>query len=382
MNTLKIFLLHSFVFFIVACGHNTKQTTEPNIVLNIDFPKEERHINLSELVDSISFIRLQTNDSCRIGSIDKLIVAENFFLIVDKSLASSILLFDTNGKFINSIGSRGRSQKEYISIEDVTIGDGKIFVLDSKGNKIISYSIEGEYLEYFSFDMTAFFFKHIEGKRFAFSCEYSKNYELVQNGMLPNFLIYDFETKQIVKSDMYFNSEVSNAAYPVSLNNLSPYMYQIFSNDIYKVSKDGLIPFFHMNYPSKYKKNMEEYNKMVSQNRITINESEKVMKAKPFPKLITFFDCGNMFFSFIVNETKLYYNFYYHIENRLIQAVSSKGIPLEDDIYNSLVVIPQASFKGNLFYAENIDNISNIEGLSEMHDEDNPVIVKLYMKKR
>ena len=89
-----------------------------------------------------------------------------------------------------------------------------------------------------------------------------------------------------------------------------------------------------------------------------------------------------MFFSFIVNETKLYYNFYYHIENRLIQAVSSKGIPLEDDIYNSLVVIPQASFKGNLFYAENIDNISNIEGLSEMHDEDNPVIVKLYMKKR
>ena len=81
MNTLKIFLLHSFILLIVACGHNPKQATEPNIVLNIDFPQDERHIKLSELVDSISFIRLQTNDSCRIGSIDKLIVAEKFFLI-------------------------------------------------------------------------------------------------------------------------------------------------------------------------------------------------------------------------------------------------------------------------------------------------------------
>lgn len=376
------FIFITSIIVFVACSNNTKMENEPEIVLNMDFPEKDNPIKLSELVDSISFIKLQTNDSCRIGAVDKLIVTDKNYIVVDKSLASTIFIFDKNGQFMNRIGNMGHSQKEYINIEDVAIGDDNIFVLDSKGNKIVCYAIDGKYIEYYPFDLTAYYFKHIKEKIFAFSCEYTKNYGLINNDMLPNFILYDFGKKEIINTDRFFNSNISDDAYTISLNNLNPYMYNTFSNDIYRVSEEGLRPFLRINYPEEYTENMNEYANKVSNKNITASDIEKIQKEKPFPRLISFFDCDNMCFAFIVNAGRLYYNFYYPNENKLLQAVNSKGIPLEDDIYNGLVVIPQAVFNGNLYYAENIENLSSMERFKESSSEDNPVIVKLYIKQK
>jgi len=60
-----------------------------------------------------------------------------------------ILLFDINGKFICSIGSKGQGPGEYISIKNVSIDENNKILFINARKKIICYDLNGNYLKEF-----------------------------------------------------------------------------------------------------------------------------------------------------------------------------------------------------------------------------------------
>lgn len=66
----------------------------------------EHLLHLSDIADSLSYIKLATDTSNLIGVIDKIIPLKDRILIVDKDITQTIYIFDKSGKFIRKINKK------------------------------------------------------------------------------------------------------------------------------------------------------------------------------------------------------------------------------------------------------------------------------------
>lgn len=113
------------------------------------YPLREKNseIKLNQLFSGFDFIALETTDKAFIGNISKLIVIDDNIFILDNSHAKKIFIFNTNGKFIRTVGKLGKGPGEYTNIEDFTIdkGTGNIVVLAYPSMALI-YNTEGDFI--------------------------------------------------------------------------------------------------------------------------------------------------------------------------------------------------------------------------------------------
>jgi len=238
---------------VLSCNNiNKKDDTERAFTIPVSFADKDNILPLSEFIDSVSFIVLETNKQCLIGNVDKIITISDGYLIIDKEIASKIFYFNKEGNFIASIGDKGNSRSEYINLEDVTT-DGKIvYVLDSRGRKIVCYSLTGEYLDSYPLPYTAYSFKHIKNKIFAFSCEFTPVNELKKDNSFPSVYIYDFDSKEHI-CDQFFSDKLRYSELMMTSNNLNPYYLTAYSQKIYEVTPQGLTALVNFEYPTKEK---------------------------------------------------------------------------------------------------------------------------------
>lgn len=134
-----LFFLCSSLFMVSCLSPSIKNTTHYEIELLKN--SKEQFI----LKDPINYIPLETKQDCLIGAIYKIIPTSDFIFVFTNDL---VYQFDTNGKYIRKIGSKGRGPTEYGNILDVSVdeGSGKIYICDNSGKKINIYSLSGEYL--------------------------------------------------------------------------------------------------------------------------------------------------------------------------------------------------------------------------------------------
>jgi hypothetical protein len=129
---------------------------------------------LSEIIDTVIYIPLETNKECLIGRIDKIIQHNNVFYICDR-ITNTLFLFDKNGKFKSKYNKIGRGPYEYLSLEDIDVDldgfcylldNGKIIVLepDLNGSKEIKLSTRSHRLAVFNdmYAVTGIHFRHDE----------------------------------------------------------------------------------------------------------------------------------------------------------------------------------------------------------------------------
>lgn len=129
-------------FAIIGCKtHEYPSVNEIDLTGKVN---TEKIANLSEVANNISYIPLETNDSCVIGQVQKLLIRGEFILVFD-GLLKNILLFSEQGKFIRKISSLGKGPFEYSGIQFITMNasgdriyigtfDRKIKVFDISGN--------------------------------------------------------------------------------------------------------------------------------------------------------------------------------------------------------------------------------------------------------
>ncbi|MCX6225015.1 MAG: 6-bladed beta-propeller [Bacteroidia bacterium] len=149
LHKLRAFPCLFILFFILSSANldTFGQATRPAVPLRIDFEaivRQDIRLNLSEIVDDIEYIPLETKKECLIGEVDAVrIFKDQIFLISHRQ----VFKFNKNGQFICKIGSGGQGPGEFVKPIDIQIDEGNnsIFVLDQAIRKIHEYSTDGEY---------------------------------------------------------------------------------------------------------------------------------------------------------------------------------------------------------------------------------------------
>ena len=139
----------NFYIFIVlgVFFASTFMCTKPKelnaCVIEIDLDKSKQ-ISFTDWFDSIQVVPLETNDQSIIGLSVDVVLNDNLIYINDGRTAT-ILVFDKNGKFINSTSHlRGQGPNQYISIIGFDIDDltGNLLIFDAVKIRIYNANLE------------------------------------------------------------------------------------------------------------------------------------------------------------------------------------------------------------------------------------------------
>lgn len=110
----------------------------------------------SVLVEEASIGVLEGDAESMLGSVRSIAYDGERILVVD-SQVPIVRIYDREGGFLGEMGGAGQGPGEYEEPASVAIaGDGRIFVRDDRGSRILVYSAAGEHLE--TFPLRAGFF--------------------------------------------------------------------------------------------------------------------------------------------------------------------------------------------------------------------------------
>lgn len=141
MIRIIIFTLCELLFW----GCSQKEPVADNS-LNFDLTGTSDKLNLSSIVDSISYINLEETEESLIGMIYRIQFANDKYFIHDFP-SKSIMLFDSNGKYLNKLAKYGQGPGEYISIESFCVDkEDNIYILDNAQRKLLKYNNLGEFI--------------------------------------------------------------------------------------------------------------------------------------------------------------------------------------------------------------------------------------------
>lgn len=115
--------------------------------IEIDLNNTSSCILESEMVDSVTYLQLETSDECLLGNIKSIAVLDSLFICLDDK-SDAVLSFDCSGKFRSPFGGRGEGPEEYIEATqiDVSPTTGEVYVYDRMGCKVLCYNADGRYL--------------------------------------------------------------------------------------------------------------------------------------------------------------------------------------------------------------------------------------------
>jgi len=137
------FLLISFT--ITTCSPDKKNEKEEIVRININVDNFKSSGNLSDFLEVVKLIPLETSQESLIDEVDKVVqFRENIYVFDLKS--QKLLLFNLKGKFLGQIGQRGKGPGEYIEIHDFQVDtiNELIYLLDFR--KIHIFSTKGKWI--------------------------------------------------------------------------------------------------------------------------------------------------------------------------------------------------------------------------------------------
>ncbi|HLO57893.1 MAG TPA: 6-bladed beta-propeller [Bacteroidales bacterium] len=234
------------IYFLNSCKKNS--TTPDNGIKNstpylVDIGSAMEHVssyNMSDLVERVEYIRLETSPDCLLKKVDKIMLSDSFMFISD---FECIYKFDRKGKFISKIGRQGRGPGEYLNVLHFCIDDRQklIYTLDLI-DKFHVFSFNGNYVRSFRMKYPSFNFFTTDSAKLACnvpntpkepsSCDLSL-YIMDKNGeIVKTFKNYHKRTNNfaIVKSPLYkfentirFKEHGVDTLYSLINNKLVPY---------------------------------------------------------------------------------------------------------------------------------------------------------------
>ena len=127
------------MFFLFACQSAKKETE--SIVINIDINKSQNR-NVTEFIDSIRFIKLETTDYSLMQGVTKVYFDDQKLIIFDYQ-QQQVLVFQEDGTLINKIRNVGQGYGEYVGmrIGFYNSDDKKIIIFGA--NKLLYYALDG-----------------------------------------------------------------------------------------------------------------------------------------------------------------------------------------------------------------------------------------------
>ncbi|MDR0680584.1 MAG: 6-bladed beta-propeller [Dysgonamonadaceae bacterium] len=191
-NTIYTIVL-LFICLLVSCSPDRKQNkyelTELYVNLydkNIDF------YELSDEVQEFEFIRLETTDNCLIGHIEKILLENDVYYILD-NIYQAIYCFSSSGKHIATLNRFGPGPDEYLEINDFVVENENIWICDNRTQRVVCYDKNQNRIDWIDLKKNDFWVEHMV---------YQDGYIYMVNnwiGIKPKnyqILIYDLKNKK------------------------------------------------------------------------------------------------------------------------------------------------------------------------------------------
>ena len=129
INGILLFMLLQMIFIINGCD-SENETDGHTITIPVD--RIMKQINLSDFVDSVKYIPLETSIHSLIGTPGKVEYCNTYFFLSDLA-ENKVLIFNQKGRYSHAISREGRGPEEYTMINDFTVSpeDTTILIGDS-----------------------------------------------------------------------------------------------------------------------------------------------------------------------------------------------------------------------------------------------------------
>ena len=136
MKTLRLIFL---LIIITSCTGRTHQKPVP--VIDLQNPDGTKDLYLSELLDEIHIVKLETADEILLGQYTNYLVGERYIITIDND---KILQFSSKGEFLRTLAKAGNGPEEFLRAE--------AFALDDK-NEILYINHRGDSRHITAFDL-------------------------------------------------------------------------------------------------------------------------------------------------------------------------------------------------------------------------------------
>src|SRR5690606_26311997 len=178
-------------------------------------PSDTTGYYYSDVVESSSYLLLETTSESLIGEIDKIHFDDTLIFILDKYVAEALFIFNKKGDFLTKIANKGAAPGEFLEIRDFTIDKNakEICLFDLQGRKVNFYTYSGVFLR--SKPIPFFFseFEFLDKDTMAFSTATAynahradvDNHFLAVGNMEVNVYRTDFAYPESDRDFTYFN---------------------------------------------------------------------------------------------------------------------------------------------------------------------------------
>ena len=141
--TFRLISLGALFFAVLSC--QPLQTTCP--IIDMDNPSGTIEMKISDLLDDIAIIPLETRDDLLLSAGMSFIVTNNYILVTTRT---ALLQFDRNGKFIKVLANQGNGPNEYKNLFSSLIDEEReiLYYRDYGDDKISRVNLKtGLFLE-------------------------------------------------------------------------------------------------------------------------------------------------------------------------------------------------------------------------------------------
>lgn len=132
----------------------------------IDLSDTSPAIYYSDFIDSVSYVKLNTNDSCLISEIEYMFVDSNYCIIKDQG-GDGVFIFYQN-QLIGHLNNFGRGPREFVKVSHLCIDRhfNQICIHDDISKKVLKYTYNGEFIKEYPFSAIIRDFTITDDKKF------------------------------------------------------------------------------------------------------------------------------------------------------------------------------------------------------------------------
>ncbi len=128
-----------FLLAMIFCGCKGTKTTKDNLETVYPLSETQTITDISPYIDAVDFVQFEQTDNSLLGYISNLQIGRDGSLLVS-DLTGRFFRFDSHGKFLNTIGRRGRGPGEYTSASSICFSEDGTKMLVLSMGKVLEYN--------------------------------------------------------------------------------------------------------------------------------------------------------------------------------------------------------------------------------------------------
>lgn len=251
-----------FIFcFLSAC----KSKTETEIK-TIKIELNKIHVeSINDIITHSDTIFLETTPASLIGSIAGISFIEDKIFILD-SKYNKLLVFSDLGTFICNIGTKGHAGNEFIGINDFFCQNDTVFMYDFNGKKILKFDINGSYISNIPIEQS---FSQIQKLPNNEGYVVLNTFSNLKDNPKFSWMSNDFKVKHSSREQRLNGTNYSNSFFQ---HDTFLVYWELFNDTIYSVTGEAVTPKYVIDFmsyaiPSSIEKDIskiEEYYKRYS----------------------------------------------------------------------------------------------------------------------